>query len=196
MSRFTAETFTESFVITYPGMDTKQTSHPKEEVRQDFIDMILDRWARERPDLDVSPMGVIGRISRACRVLEEEMSNIFSAYGLNRGEFDVLAALRRAGKPYRLKPTELSSDLMVTSGGMTNRLDRMEKSGLIVRQPDPTDRRGVLVCLSEHGRRLVDEILVAYVENQHRLLGSIDQADRDALANILRKLLLPLERRI
>ena len=196
MSRFTEKTFTESFVVTYPGMDTKQTSPPKEEVRQDFIDMILDRWARERPDLDVSPMGVIGRISRACRVLEEEMSNIFSVYGLNRGEFDVLVALRRAGRPYRLKPTELSSDLMVTSGGMTNRLDRMEKSGLIVRQPDPTDRRGVLVCLSEHGRRLVDEILVAYVENQHRLLSSLDQADRDALANILRKLLLPLERRI
>jgi DNA-binding MarR family transcriptional regulator len=177
-------------------MDTKQTPHLKRRVQQDFIDMILDRWARERPDLDVSPMGVIGRISRACRVLEEEMSNIFSAYGLNRGEFDVLAALRRAGIPYRLKPTELSSDLMVTSGGMTNRLDRMDKSGLIVRQPDPTDRRGVLVCLSEHGRRLVDEILGAYVENQHRLLGSLDQADRDALANILRKLLLPLERRI
>jgi len=196
MSRFSAKIFPESFVVTYLGMDTKQTSHPKEEVRQDFIDMILDRWTQERPDLDVSPMGVIGRISRACRVLEEEMSNIFSAYGLNRGEFDVLAALRRAGKPYRLKPTELSSDLMVTSGGMTNRLDRMEKSGLIVRQPDPTDRRGVLVCLSEHGRRLVDEILVAYVENQHRLLGSLDQADRAALANILRKLLLPLERRI
>jgi DNA-binding MarR family transcriptional regulator len=196
MSRFTAKIFTESFVIRYRGMNTEPTSHPKEEMRQDFIDMILDRWARERPDLDVSPMGVIGRISRACRVLEEEMSNIFSAYGLNRGEFDVLAALRRAGRPYRLKPTELSSDLMVTSGGMTNRLDRMEKSGLIVRQPDPTDRRGVLVCLSEHGRRLVDEILGAYVENQHRLLGSLDQADRDALANILRKLLLPLERRI
>lgn len=177
-------------------MKTKQTPQAKKAIRQDFIDMILDKWAQERPDLDVSPMGVIGRISRACRVLEKEIANSFSGYGLNYGEFDVLATLRRAGKPYQLKPTELSSTLMLTSGGMTNRLNRMEKSGLIVRRPDPTDRRGVLVCLSEHGRRLVDEILLAHVENEHRLLGSLDQTERDALANILRKLLLSIERRV
>jgi DNA-binding MarR family transcriptional regulator len=104
--------------------------------------LILEQWSRERPDLDVSAMGVIGRISRLSRHFERGLAEIFSSFGLGGGEFDVLATLRRAGEPYRLTPTELSKSLMVSSGSMTNRLDRLERAGFITRLPDPSDRRG------------------------------------------------------
>ena len=160
---------------------------------QDGVDLILKQWARERPDLDVSPMGVIGRISRLSRIFERELQEVFSYFGLNPGEFDVLATLRREGKPYQLNPTELSKALMVSSGGMTNRLDRMERAGLVTRQPDPGDRRGSQVVLTEKGLRLVEEVVAEHVTNEHRLLSALQKTDRERLANLLRELLLFLE---
>ena len=162
--------------------------------RQDGVDLILEQWSRERPDLDVSPMGVIGRISRLSRIFERGLVETFSSFGLGGGEFDVLATLRRAGEPYRLTPTELSKSLMVSSGGMTNRLDRLERAGFITRLPDPSDRRGTLVCLTDEGRRLVDEVVAAHVENEHHLLDSLAPSERKTLADLLRKLLLSLEK--
>ena len=167
----------------------------KQDTQRDGVDLILEQWSRERPDLDVSPMGVIGRISRLSRIFERGLAELFSSFGLGGGEFDVLATLRRAGDPYQLTPTELSKSLMVSSGGMTNRLDRLERAGFITRLPDPSDRRGTLVCLTDEGRRLVDEVVAAHVENERRLLHTLDRSEREALAALLRKLLASFENR-
>ena len=176
-------------------MNVEEQTEPglSRSAKQDGVDLILEQWARERPDLDASPMGVVGRVSRLSHIFQGEVQEVFSSFGLHRGEFDVLATLRRAGEPYRLNPTELSNALMVSSGGMTNRLNRLEKAGLIVRQPDPDDRRGSQVGLSEKGFHLVDEIVTEHVSNERRLLGALSESERDALANLLRKLLLSLE---
>jgi DNA-binding MarR family transcriptional regulator len=158
-------------------------------MEQDHVDSIIAQWRRERPDLDPSPMGVIGRISRAERTLGRSLEAVFTQFGLNRGEFDVLATLRRSGPPFRLTPTGLFTDLMLSSGAMTNRLDRLEQAGLIVRTPDPADRRGILVGLTDHGRALVDAAVAAHLENEHRLLAALTLAEREQLAHLLRKLL-------
>lgn len=163
------------------------------EVEQDGVELILAQWAQERPDLDASPMGVIGRIFRLSHIFQQGVQEVFSSFGLHRGEFDVLATLRRTGEPYRLTPTELSNALMVSSGGMTSRLDRLEKAGLVVRQPDPSDRRGSQVGLTEEGLRLADEIVTEHVSNEHRLLDALGEAEQVALADLLRELLLSLE---
>lgn len=159
----------------------------------DGVDVVLAQWARERPDLDVAPMGVIGRISRLARLCEEDIQLVFARFGLHRGEFDVLATLRRSGAPYRLNPSELSASLLVSSGGMTNRLDRLERAGLIVRQPDQDDRRGVLVNLTPEGLRLVDTAVAEHVANEQRLLHALNQSERGELAGLLRTLLRSLE---
>ena len=160
---------------------------------RDGVALILEQWAQERPDLDASPIGVIGRIFRLSSIFQREVQEVFSSFGLHRGEFDVLATLRRTGEPYRLNPSELSNALMVSSGGMTNRLDRLEKAGLIARRPDPNDRRGSQVGLTEEGLRLVNEVVTEHVNNEHRLLGALSETERDALADLLRELLLASE---
>lgn len=160
---------------------------------QDAVMLILAQWARERPELDVSPMGVIGRISRLSRIFEHEIQDVFARFGLHRGEFDVLATLRRAGAPYRLNPTELSSALMVSSGGMTARLDRLEGAGLVARQPDPNDRRGTHVGLTDAGLLLIDEAVTEHVANEHRLLSGLSDTERDMLAELLYRLVSSLE---
>ena len=161
--------------------------------RQDGVALILEQWARERPDLDASPMGVIGRIFRLSHIFQGEVQEVFSSFGLHKGEFDVLATLRRSGEPYRLNPTDLSNALMVSSGGMTNRLDRLEKAGLVARRPDPNDRRGNQVGLTKEGLRLVDEAVTEHVGNEHRLLSTLSEDERGALSDLLRKLLLSSE---
>ena len=138
-------------------------------------------------------MGVIGRIFRLSHLFQQAVQEVFSDYGLHRGEFDVLATLRRSGEPYRLTPTELSNALMVSSGGMTNRLDRLEKAGLVVRQPDPDDRRGSLVGLTQKGLDLVDEAVAEHVANEHHLLSVLEDKEQAELAEQLRKLLISLE---
>lgn len=153
------------------------------------MDRILEQWADQRPDLDASPMGVFGRLSRAARVLDRALSETFGRYGLRAGEFDVLAALRRAGEPYSLTPTELYRSMMLSSAAMTNRLDRLEGRGLVYRSPDPDDRRGVLVGLTGEGLKLVEEAVRAHVEGEEALLGSLSPEERELLAELLRKLL-------
>ena len=150
----------------------------------------VEQWKRERPDLDVSPMLVLGRLNEASSlVARERLAPLFARFGLQAGEFDVLATLRRSGQPYALTPTALYEATMVTSGAMTNRLDRLEKAGLILRGPHPNDRRGIVVQLTENGLALIDEALTANVANEHEILAGLTVAERDTLAGLLAKLI-------
>lgn len=162
-------------------------------MEHDHVDRILAQWARERPDVDTSTMGVIGRIARLDRIFARAMEANFAAQGLNAGGFDVLATLRRSGPPYRLSPTQLFNTLMLSSGAMTNRIDRLEQAGYVARYPDPADRRGTLIGLTPRGRELVDAILPLHAQTQHRLLAALTAEEQALLADLLRKLLLSLE---
>ena len=162
-------------------------------MEHDHVDTILAQWQREKPDLDARPMAVVGRISRSAKALSRALDTTFARFGLNGGEFDVLATLRRSGAPYRLTPTELFKDLMLSSGAMTNRLDQLERAELIERIPDPSDRRGTLVGLTAHGIDLVDTAVAAHLANEHRLLHALSSDEREHLADLLRKLLCSLE---
>jgi DNA-binding MarR family transcriptional regulator len=159
---------------------------------RDGVDLILKQWQRERPDLDASPIGVIGRISRLARELEQRLETVYREQGLEPGWYDVLATLRRAGPPYRVRPTDFTNALMLTSSGTTKRLDRLEQAGLITRAPDPDDRRGTLITLTPAGLRLIDTASEAHLENERRLLGALTDAERGRLADLLRKLQLGL----
>jgi DNA-binding MarR family transcriptional regulator len=159
---------------------------------RDGVDVIIEQWHRERPDLDPSPIGVIGRISRLARELEQRLEPVYREHGLEPGWHDVLATLRRSGPPYRLRPTEFTSALMLTSSGTTKRLDRLEQAGLITREPDPDDRRGTLIALTGAGRELIDAVSGAHLENERRLLSALTKAEQRQLADLLRKLQLGL----
>jgi DNA-binding MarR family transcriptional regulator len=159
---------------------------------RDRVDEILEQWRRERPELDPSAIGVIGRISRLARELEQRLEPVYREHGLEPGWHDVLATLRRTGPPYQLRPSDFTGALMLTSSGTTKRLDRLEQAGLITREPDPDDRRGTLITLTEAGRTLIDAVTDAHLDNERRLLESLSQAERDRLADLLRKLQLGL----
>jgi DNA-binding MarR family transcriptional regulator len=159
---------------------------------RDGVDLILDQWRRERPDLDPSPIGIVGRISRLARELEQRLEPVYREHGLEPGWHDVLATLRRSGAPYRLRPTEFSSALMLTSSGTTKRLDRLEQAGLITRAPDPDDRRGTLITLTPKGLELIDSVTDAHLANERRLLAALSDAEQSRLADLLRKLRLGL----
>jgi DNA-binding MarR family transcriptional regulator len=163
---------------------------------QDHVDHILEQWSHQRPDLDVSPMGIIGRMSRLSRFLEHSIAEVLARHGLNEPQFAVLAALRRAGPPHCLSPTDLYNSLLVSSGAMTNRLRRLEVAGLVKRMPDPHDGRGLLVALTPRGHRVVDEAVDAHTANEHRLLAALTASDRELLADLLRRLLLQFEDRL
>jgi DNA-binding MarR family transcriptional regulator len=160
----------------------------------DAVDTIEAQWRRERPDLDPSPMTVIGRITRLASLLDRELDLAFAEYGLASCDFDVLATLRRSGAPYRLTPTELSRSTMVTTGGMTKRLDRLEVGGLIRREPDPGDRRGKLIALTDEGRELIDRAVEGHLANESRLLAGLSRSERKQLADLLRAMLLDVDR--
>jgi DNA-binding MarR family transcriptional regulator len=160
--------------------------------RSDHVHHVLEQWRREAPELDRSPFGVVGRISRLAQLLQAELERVFATHGVNGGEFDVLAALRRAGRPYRLSPTELSTALIVTSGGMTKRLNALEDGGLIRRQPDPNDGRSTVVSLTREGKRLVEAILPEHVANEQRLLSGLRSKERADLAALLQMLAISL----
>jgi len=162
-------------------------------MKSDPVDKILAQWQRERPDLDVSPMGIIGRVGRLSKHLERSLQETFSEFGLTVAEFDVLAALRRSGQPYRLSPTELFNTLMVTSGTMTHRIDRLEQTDLVKRIPDMNDRRGLLIELTDKGFNLIERAVEAHVMNEHRILSVLEQSERQDLAQLLRKLLVAFE---
>jgi len=153
----------------------------------------VEQWKRERPDLDVSPMAVLGRLNEASSLIaRDRLAPLFARFGLQAGEFDVLATLRRSGAPYALTPTALYEATMVTSGAMTNRLDRLEKARLIVRGPHPNDRRGIVVQLTGKGLSLIDEALTAHVANEHEILAGLSDAEREMLARLLGKLIASL----
>jgi DNA-binding MarR family transcriptional regulator len=156
----------------------------------DEIDRIVDQWNRECPDLDVSATHVVQRITRLALLQAGTYARTFAPYGVSFGEYVVLAALRRAGPPYRMNPTALFNAVILSSGAMTNRLDHLEAMGLVEREPDPTDRRGRLVALTEAGRALVDAAVLEHLENEERLLEALDPDEREQLAGLLRKLLL------
>jgi DNA-binding MarR family transcriptional regulator len=160
---------------------------------KDSVDLILEQWKAERPELDPSPIGIIGRISKLEQHLGLALQEKFAEYTLQRGDFDVLATLRRSGKPYQLTPTVLYQTMMLTSGAMTARLDRLENMGFIQRLAHPTDRRGLLVALTQMGQVLIEKVMVAHLENEKTLLAGLNSKEQQQLANLLRKLLLSLE---
>jgi DNA-binding MarR family transcriptional regulator len=159
----------------------------------DHVDGILEQWRRERSDVDTAVLGLIGRLHRAAVLTNAPLAAGLAEHGLQPGWFDLLAALRRSGRPYELNPTHLRRATLLSSGGMTKRLDRLAEAGLVERRADPTDRRGVLVRLTPHGRAVVDEVLEAHVANEERLLRSLKPADRRRLDKLLRTLLADLE---
>jgi len=161
----------------------------------DHVDRILDQWAEERPDLDVSAVAVFARITRASRALERAMASAFKAYGLTRGEFDVLVSLRRAGAPYRLNPSDLAQALLLSTGTMTNRIDRLERAGWVARHPDPDDRRGILVQLTDLGLTTVNAAMESLLGTERALLAGIGSDEQELLAGLLRRVLLALDGR-
>ena len=160
--------------------------------QRDGVDLILEQWRRERPDLDHSPVGVIGRVSRLARELEQRLEPVYREHGLEPGWHDVLATLRRTGPPYQLRPSDFAGQLMLTSSGTTKRLDRLEQAGLITREPDPQDRRGTLITLTEAGHELIDAVTEAHLDNERELLGALTGDEQQRLADLLRKLMLGL----
>src|SRR5215471_12930833 len=159
----------------------------------DEVDDLVAAWQAERPDLDVRPMQVLSRISRLARHLDRERRSAFAAHDLETWEFDVLSALRRQGAPYELSPGALLRATLVTSGTMTNRIDRLEEAGLVSRRPDPQDKRGVLVTLTPAGQSRVDAALADLLEAEQALLASLPAESRGVLADLLRVLLAPLD---
>jgi len=148
------------------------------------------QWRAERPDIDAFPMEVLGRLNEfALTTARDRLNPLFATFGLQNGEFDVLATLRRSGGPYTLTPTALYEATMISSGGMTARLDRLEKAGLIERRKHPTDRRGTLVGLTDSGKALIDKMLAAHVENERAILAPLTLDEQKTLNNLLRKLL-------
>lgn len=156
----------------------------------DEVDGVVNAWGRERPDLALDPMQVWSRIDRLAGILDGHRKAAFAKHGIESWEFDVLAALRRAGEPYQLTPGQLVKETHVTSGTMTNRVDRLVNSAAVTREPDPNDGRGVLVSLTDQGLRLVDAALETLVALEAELLNSWDSADRARMAGYLRRLLL------
>jgi DNA-binding MarR family transcriptional regulator len=160
---------------------------------RDEVDDLVAGWRAERPDLDLEPLQVLSRVSRLARHLDRARRTAFAAHGLETWEFDVLSALRRQGEPHQLSPGALLRATLVTSGTMTNRIDRLAESGLVRRLPDPQDKRGVLVQLTERGQTVADAALTDLLEQERGLLAGLDISERDLLASLLRLLLSPFD---
>ncbi|MGN6250337.1 MAG: MarR family winged helix-turn-helix transcriptional regulator [Marmoricola sp.] len=159
----------------------------------DEVDALVAAWGRERPDLDLAPVEVFSRLGRLGRRLDLARRDAFAEHGVEPWEFDVLAALRRAGSPYQLSPGALIRETLVTSGTMTNRVDRLQERGYVVRSPDPADRRGVLVALTPAGRAVVDAAFEALLDRERTLLAELGPSEADRLATLLRRLMAPLQ---
>ena len=159
-------------------------------MERDAVDLFMEQWRRERSELDPSPLGVVSRVLMLYKFLEQSADRALGPFGLSLWQFDVLAALRRSGKPFRLTPSELMRLVTLTSGAMTNRIDRLEALGLVRREADPDDRRGVLICLTNEGRKLADEAISARLEDARRNTEKLSRQESSTLAGLLRKLLL------
>lgn len=158
---------------------------------RDEVDELIEAWARERTDLDLEPVAVFSRITRLARHLDLARREAFTEHAIESWEFDVLAALRRAGAPYELSPGRLLRETLVTSGTMTNRVDRLTARGFVERYPDPDDRRGVIVRLTLEGKTAVDGAFEALLEAEQALLADLPARDQKKLAALLRTLLSP-----
>jgi DNA-binding MarR family transcriptional regulator len=160
---------------------------------QDHVDRLRGQWARELPDLDTEPMAILGRAMRITNMVRPSIEATFAGFDLDRGEFDVIATLRRSGPPYRLTPTDMYTSLMISSGGLTHRLDRLEKAGLIRREKSPSDGRSMLVALTDKGIALSEEAFRADMASELRFLDALNSGERELLAGLLRKLVLGIE---
>ncbi len=159
----------------------------------DEVDRIVEAWQRERPDLDVAPLTILSRVLRLARHLDLARGQAFAEHDLEGWGFDVLSALRREGAPYQLSPGQLVAQTLVTSGTMTNRIDRLVARGLVSRGPDPSDRRGVTVTLTTAGRTVVDAAMADLLDRERVLLNRLSTSERAQLAGLLRRLLSPFE---
>jgi DNA-binding MarR family transcriptional regulator len=159
---------------------------------RDTVDEIVEAWMREHPDLDFSPLKILSRVSRLAKQLEKTRRASFATVELESWEFDVLAALRRAGEPHELSPMALLEQTYVSSGTMTNRIDGMVRRGLVERRTDPNDGRGVLVSMTAEGRDRVDGAISHLVEAEAELLANLSRADQERLAMLLRRLSLDM----
>ena len=157
------------------------------------VDRILEQWRRERPDLDAGPMGLTSRLSRISRHIGRRLERVFAEHGLNLAAFDVLATLRRSGKPYRMSPGELIDNTMVTSGTMTNRIDQLVKAGYVERTPNPEDGRSLLIGLTRKGLNKVDAAVTDHVDNLHRLTAGLSASEFKRLDALLSRYLDILE---
>lgn len=166
---------------------------PECEATWDSVDYLLADWARERPDLDFSPLAVVYRMGQVRRRLEQRMADVFARHGLTAADFLVIVTLRRAGKPYRMAQARLMAALGLTSGTVSLRLDRLVKAGSVIREPDPDDRRGSIIRLSDSGLRLFDAVAPEHLDNEDRLLSALTADERTELAGLLRHLLVSLE---
>ena len=153
----------------------------------DHVGRIMAQWRTERPDLDVSPQGIIGRLHRLADHLEEELETVYRTYDLGHGEFDVLATLRRSGAPYELAPSDLAAQTMVSSGAVTKRVDRCVEHGWVTRRVGDSDARSRVVALTPAGLDLIDRAFEAHMANEHRLVGLLDDLERTRLAGLLEK---------
>lgn len=160
---------------------------------QDEVDRIVGAWGSERPDLDFSPMAVLSRVDRLAHHLERARREAFRRTDIEPWEWDVLSALRRAGDPYRLSPKQLLQQTLVSSGTMTNRIDRLKQRGLVERATDPSDRRGALVTLTHAGRTRVDAAITRLIDAESELLGGMTSPDQKRLSTLLRHLLVSLD---
>jgi DNA-binding MarR family transcriptional regulator len=159
------------------------------EQQRDAVDVIVEQWAKERPELDAAPMALVGRLNRFQNHVDQALREYFSQHGLDFSEFDVLATLRRSGEPFELNARALLKSAMVTSGAITNRVDRLSAKGLVERRPCPTDRRAVLISLTPAGRELIDRMLEGHVENERGLIAALSPQEQQQLDGLLRKLL-------
>ncbi|TGK32747.1 MarR family transcriptional regulator [Leptospira gomenensis] len=166
----------------------------KSKKAEDHVDFILRQWSEERPDLDTTAMGTIGRIHRLSSIFFYNVhKEVFENHGLAAPEFDVMAALLRSGKPYKKSPGELLSTLMITSGTMTNRIDRLESLGWVQREPDPNDRRGILIGLTAEGKNVISKTLSDHVKSGQKMMSSLSEKEQQELSKLLRKLLIHFE---
>jgi len=164
-------------------MATQRSAEP------DFVDELVGQWGRERPDLDLQAMATLGRLARLHAFVLRSVEDVLAGHGLQLGEFDVLATLRRRGAPYTAKPSEIARTLMLSPAGVTSRLDRLEGLGFVRREPDPEDRRSVTVALTDAGHALIDAAITDHVANEARLLAPLSARERATFNDLLRKLL-------
>ncbi|MGO8875958.1 MAG: MarR family winged helix-turn-helix transcriptional regulator [Acidimicrobiales bacterium] len=166
---------------------------PLRRPQPDIVDHVLERWRRERPDIDASGKAVTGRVVRLNGLFHRAFQVDFALEEIDEGGFAVLAALRRAGQPFELTPTELNRELLISSGGLTHLVDRLVRRGLVRRRPDDGDRRCVRVILTPAGRKVADRAMVAHAATERRLVSGLTSEERDQLADLLRRLVLSVD---